>query len=396
MGDKTYLTWPFFDDSHRKLVERLESWCEANPELFANANSLPLDEACRKIVHTLGKAGWLKYAVPKAYGGVNDKLDVRSICLIREALAQRSGLVEFCFALQGLGVGPITLFGSDELKKRILPSIATGNSIGGFAISEKEAGSDLAGMQTTARADKDGYVIDGEKTWISNAGIAQHYVVFCRLADEKDKSFIALLVKVDNPGLKVTERISVMAPHPLGTIRLSKCRVGKDALVGEPGRGMQAALGTLDIFRATVGAAALGFARRAFDESVNHVSSRKAFGQTLADFQLTQARLADMATAIDASALMVYRAAWAKDAGATRITREAAMAKLQATESAQKIVDDAVQLHGAKGVVPGEVVERLYREVRALRIYEGASEIQKLIIAAQILKTRSKSEKAVD
>lgn len=396
MGDKTYLAWPFFEDAHRKLAADLEAWCESNGELFEQAHKLPLDDACRTIVRTLGKAGWLKYVVPKAYGGTTDSLDVRSICLIRETLAQRSGLVEFSFALQGLGVGPVSLFGSDEQKRSMLPRIAVGESIGAFAISEREAGSDLAAMQTTAHRDGSGYVIDGEKTWISNAGIANHYVVFCRLANEKEKPFIALLVAADNPGLKVSERIAVIAPHPLGTIRLSNCRVQQDAVVGEPGKGMHAALGTLDIFRATVGAAALGFSRRALDESVRYASSRTAFGQTLADFQLTQAKLADMATAIDASALLVYRAAWARDNGAARITREAAMAKLHATESAQKIVDDAVQIHGAKGVVPGEVVERLYREVRALRIYEGASEIQKLIIAAQILKTKSRPEKVGD
>lgn len=385
MADKTYLSWPFFDDSHRTLAADLEAWCESNGELFKDAHRLPLDEACRKIVRSLGDAGWLKYVVPKAYGGANEKLDVRSICLIRETLAQRSGLVEFCFALQGLGVGPITLFGSDVVRRRILPEIARGTKIGAFAISEKEAGSDLSALQTTARREGDGYVINGEKTWISNAGIAHHYVVFCRMADETDKRFIALLVDAVNPGLEVTGRINVIAPHPLGTIRFENCRVAKDAVVGEPGKGMHAALGTLDVFRATVGAAAVGFSRRALDAAVAHTTKRTAFGQPLSSFQITQAKIADMATAIDASALLVYRAAWARDHGAQRITREAAMAKLHATESAQKVVDDAVQLLGGTGVVAGEPVEQLYREVRALRIYEGTSEIQKLIIAGQVL-----------
>ena len=394
MADKSYLRWPYFDESHRELATRLEAWCDSHTELFQQAHTLPLDDACRAIVSTLGKAGWLKYVVPKAYGGANESLDVRSICLIRESLAQRSGLVEFCFAMQGLGMGPVSLFGSEYLKKRVLPAIAAGEKIGAFAISEIEAGSDLNAMTTSARRQGSDYVIDGEKTWISNAGIAGHYVVFCRMADEKEKRFIALLVSADNPGLKVSARIDVLAPHPLGTITFNSCKVSEENVVGEPGKGMHAALGTLDIFRATVGAAALGFSRRALDESLAHVRNRKAFGQTLADFQLIQARLADMALAIDASAALVYRAAWVRDTTKARITREAAMAKLHATESAQKIVDDAVQLLGAKGVVAGHPVERLYREVRALRIYEGASEIQKLIIASQLLKEESSGKNA--
>jgi acyl-CoA dehydrogenase len=394
MADRTYLHWPFFEGSHRELAERLHSWCEGNSQLFQQAYSLPLDDACRNIVATLGKAGWLKYVVPKAYGGIYETLDVRSICLIRETLAQRSGLVEFCFAMQGLGVGPITLFGSEALKNKVLPGIASGQKIGAFAISELEAGSDLNAMTTSARRDAKAFVIAGEKTWISNAGIADYYVVFCRMFEEKEKRFTAFLVDASNPGLKVTSRIDVLAPHPLGTITLHDCRVSEADVVGEPGKGMHAALGTLDVFRATVGAAALGFSRRALDESVAHVQQRKAFGQTLADFQLTQAKLAEMATSIDASAMLVYRAAWVRDTTKARITREAAMAKLHATESAQKIVDEAVQLLGAKGVVSGHPVERLYREVRALRIYEGASEIQKLIIASQLLKETSGASKA--
>ena len=390
MSDKSYLQWPFFEDEHRTLAEDLETWCESHHEFFRRAHDVPLDDACRNIVSTLGEAGWLRYVVPKTYGGIHDSLDVRSLCLIRETLARRSGLVEFCFAMQGLGVGPITLFGNDALKRAVLPEIAKGTMIGAFAISEKDAGSDLAAMQTTAHRDGSDYVINGEKTWISNAGIADRYVVFCRLADA-EKSFIAMLVRADNPGLKVVERIEVISPHPLGTIRFTECRVKADNVVGEPGKGMHAALGTLDIFRATVGAAAVGLSRRALQCSIAHVTQRKAFGQALSDFQLTQAKLADMATDIDASALLVYRAAWTRDQGAPRITREAAMAKLHATECAQKIVDAVVQLLGAKGVVAGSPPEQLYREVRALRIYEGASEIQKLIIAAQLLDAKHKS-----
>ena len=391
MADKTYLAWPFFDEAHRRLAAGLEAWCESNCGLFEDAHRLPVDVACRKIVSTLGKEGWLRYVVPKEYGGVHDALDVRSLCLIRETLAQRSGLVEFCFALQGLGIGPVTLFGSDALKKRILPNIAEGKSIGAFAISEQNAGSDLNAMQTIARRDGNAYVIDGEKTWISNAGIADQYVVFCRMAEEKERRFIALAVNADAPGLSITARIEVMAPHPLGTVRFQNCRVSADAVVGEAGKGMNAALGTLDIFRATVGAAALGFSRRALDETIAHTTARTAFGQPLSSLQITQAKIADMATAIDASALLVYRAAWMRDHGAKRISREAGMAKLYATESAQWIVDNAVQLLGAAGVVAGATVERLYREVRALRIYEGTSEIQKLIIAGQVLEAANKT-----
>jgi acyl-CoA dehydrogenase len=288
--------------------------------------------------------------------------------------------------MQGLGSGPISLFGSEELKRRYLPPVAAGERVAAFALSEPEAGSDVAAMRTTARREGDDFVIEGRKTWISNAGIADHYVVFCRFPEGGEKSFAAFVVEADNPGLRVAERIEVIAPHPLGTLEFDDCRVPATALVGEPGAGLKVALGTLDVFRSTVGAAALGFARRALDEAVRWTQERQAFGKPLSDFQLTQARLAEMALAVDASALLVYRAAWTKDSGAERVTREAAMAKLYATEAAQRVIDDAVQLFGGRGVVAGEVVEKLYREIRALRIYEGTSEIQKLVIAAQLLK----------
>jgi len=380
--DSTYLSWPFFTDAHRALQRNLSAWRDRE---FQRQDDSDPAAACRAYVTQLGTAGWLKYAVPRAQGGALDTLDVRSLCLIRETLGYASGLAEFAFAMQGLGSGPISLFGSEPLKQKYLPGVAGGTAIAAFAISETDAGSDVAAMQTTARRDGGAIVIDGEKTWISNAGIASHYVVFCRWPEGGSRSFIALVVDADAPGLEVTRTIDVMAPHPLGTISFSGCRVSSDHVIGEAGKGMRIALGTLDLFRTTVGAAALGFARRAFDDAVAHVRTRRAFGQALAEFQLTQAAIADMATAIDASALMVYRAAWTRDQGAARITREAAMAKLVSTESAQQVIDRAMQLLGARGLVRGATVERLYREIRALRIYEGTSEIQKLVIASQVL-----------
>jgi len=382
MADRSYLEWPFFDDAHRAIADELASWRDR--ELGEPHDSNP-SAACRAYVSQLGAAGWLKYAVPRAYGGALDAFDVRSICLIRETLGYSSGLAEFAFAMQGLGSGPISLFGSEQQKQKYLPGVAAGTSIAAFAISEAGAGSDLSAMQTTARRDGAHIVINGEKTWISNAGIAAHYVVFCRWPEGGDRSFVALVVDATTPGLSISRTIDVMAPHPLATMTFTDCRVPADAIVGEPGKGMRVALGTLDVFRTTVGAAALGFARRAMDEAITHVKQRVAFGKPLADFQLTQARIADMATAIDSAALLVYRAAWTRDRGAARITREAAMAKLVATEMAQQVIDGAVQLLGARGVVSGEPVERLYREIRALRIYEGTSEIQKLVIAGQVL-----------
>jgi acyl-CoA dehydrogenase len=382
VADSTYLSWPFFADAHRQLQRELSAWRDRDFQLQDDADPAA---ACLAYVAQLGSAGWLKYAVPRAYGGALDALDVRSLCVIRETLGYSTGLAEFAFAMQGLGSGPISLFGSDGLKRKYLPDVASGRAIAAFAMSETDAGSDVAAMQTTARRDGTSIVIDGEKTWISNAGIASHYIVFCRWPEGGDRSFIAVIVDAGTPGLAVTGTIDVMAPHPLGTVTFSGCRIPSDQVIGEPGKGMRVALGTLDLFRTTVGAAALGFARRAFDTALAHVRERRAFGQALADFQLTQAAVADMATAIDASALLVYRAAWTRDQGADRVTREAAMAKLVATESAQQVIDRAVQLFGARGVVRGATVERLYREIRALRIYEGTSEIQKIVIAGQLL-----------
>jgi acyl-CoA dehydrogenase len=383
MPDRTFLSWPFFDPSHRAVAEEAEAFArEAVPQIAHG----DVDAACRELVRRLGGAGVLRHAVPAPHGGARERLDVRTLCLVRETLARASGLADFAFAMQGLGTGPISLFGSEALKARYLPPVARGERIAAFAISEPGAGSDVAAMETTARRDGGDWVIDGTKTWISNAGIADHYVVFCRWPEGGERAYVALVVEADNPGMRVAERIEVMAPHPLGTLAFDGCRVGDDARVGEAGAGLRVALGTLDVFRSTVGAAALGFARRALDEAVGWARERRLFGKPLADFQLTQARLGEMALEVDASALLVYRAAWTRDAGAERITREAAMAKLHATEAAQRVIDAAVQLLGGRGVVSGAPVETLYREIRALRIYEGTSEVQKLVIASQLLK----------
>jgi alkylation response protein AidB-like acyl-CoA dehydrogenase len=381
MPDATFLGWPFFEDSHRDLARDFDDWCRREIAPLAGQEDEDLDGACRELVRRLGEGGWLRRAVAQD----GERLDVRSLCLIRETLARHSGLADFAFALQGLGSGPLSLFGSAEQRSAWLPRVAAGQAIPAFALSEAEAGSDIAAMQTTARRDGDGWVLDGSKTWISNAGLADFYIVFCRLPELGDRGFGAFLVEVDTPGLRIAERIDVLAPHPLGTLEFENCRVPAGALVGEPGKGLKVALATLDVFRPTVGAAALGFARRALDEALGYARQRTAFGKPLAEHQLTQAKLADMACEIDASALLVYRAAWTRDAGAERITREAAMAKLFATEAAQRVIDAAVQLLGGRGVVAGSPVERLYREVRALRIYEGTSEIQRLVIAGQIL-----------
>jgi len=382
MADASFLSWPFFTDAHRALARDFDAWCGREIEPLEGQEDEDLDGTCREIVRRLGARGWLWHAV-----ALDSKtpMDVRSLCLIRETLGRHSGIADFAFALQGLGSGPISLFGSEAQHRAWLPRVATGEAIPAFALSEAEAGSDVAAMSTTARKDGDSWVIDGEKTWISNAGLADFYVVFCRLPEAGEKGFGCFLVEASNPGLKVTARIDVLAPHPLGTITFQACRVPAEALIGEPGKGLKVALATLDVFRSTVGAAALGFARRALDEALAWTRERRAFGKNLADFQLTQARLADMAVEVDASALLVYRAAWTRDAGAERVTREAAMAKLFATEAAQRVIDGAVQLLGGRGVVAGSPVERLYREVRALRIYEGTSEIQRLVIAGQLL-----------
>jgi acyl-CoA dehydrogenase len=385
MSDRSFLAWPFFEPRHRELAMQLASWADAHVEQEEVAEA-GLDEACRKLVGALGAAGWLRHAVPAPYGGIAERHDVRSLCLIRETLAYRSGLADFAFAMQGLGSASIALFGSDALRRSHLPDVATGRRICAFALSEPEGGSDVAALRTSARRDGNQYVLDGRKTWISNAGIAGHYVVFARTGEAAGaKGLSAFVVEADTPGFGIAERIPVIAPHPLGTLEFKNCRIPAGKLLGEPGEGFKIAMATLDIFRSTVGAAALGFARRALDEAVRRVKSREAFGQKLAAFQMTQQKLAEMAVEIDAAALLIYRAAWTRDCAAARVTREAAMAKMYATEAAQRVIDAAVQLFGGMGVVAGAPVERLYREIRALRIYEGTTEIQKLVIAGQVL-----------
>ena len=383
LGDT--LDWPFFEAHHRDFAERLSIWADATLPGLPHDD---VDEACRARVKALGAAGFLKAAVPAEYGGLHAALDVRTLCLAREILAARDGLADFAFAMQGLGTGSISVAGSPEMKARILPAVARGDRIAAFALSEKEAGSDVAALATSATPDGNSHVrIDGEKTWISNGGIADHYVVFARSGEAPGaRGLSAYLVEADTPGLTIAERIDVIAPHPLATLRFDGCRIPAANRIGGPGDGFKVAMATLDIFRSTVGAAALGFARRALHETVSHAKNRKLFGGTLGDLQLSQAAIADSATEVDAAALLVYRAAWTKDRGAARVTREAALAKLVATENAQKVIDRAVQIHGGLGVTRGVKVEELYREIRALRIYEGASEVQKVVIARDLLK----------
>jgi acyl-CoA dehydrogenase len=386
MVDRSFLKWPFFEASHRKLAQDIDSWAASHiPELTAGEHE-DLDGTCRDLVRGLGSAGWTRYATPASGGGLLERIDVRSLCLIRETLGRYHALADFAFAMQGLGSGPISLFGSEEQRQRFPVPASRGEKLAAFALSEPEAGSDVASLATTAREDGNGYVLDGVKTWISNGGIADFYTVFARTGEAPGaKGLSCFVVEADTPGFQVTERIDLIAPHPLATLRFDNCRVSRDCLVGERGRGFKIAMATLDVFRSTVGAAALGFARRALDETVNHVKHRKLFGGTLSDLQLVQGKIADMALDVDASALLVYRSAWTKDCAAERVTREASMAKLYATEAAQRVIDAAVQLHGGHGVVRGNVVETLYRDIRALRIYEGASEVQQTIIAGQTL-----------
>ncbi|MFM8799345.1 MAG: acyl-CoA dehydrogenase family protein [Tagaea sp.] len=379
MGDRSFLTWPFFEARHRALAEKLSAFAAERVEPLAHDETDP-DGLTRTFATLLARAGHLDWAVP------DGAHDVRALCLARETLAYRSGLADFAFAMQGLGTGPIVLFGTNAQKAKWLGPVRNGAALGAFALSEPEGGSDVAAMRMTAVRDGDFWRLDGRKTWISNGGIAGQYVVFARTGEAPGaKGLSAFVVPAQAPGLTIEARIAVSAPHPLATLKFEDCRVGADALLGKPGDGFKIAMSTLDVFRSTVGAAALGFARRALDEAVAFSKSRDAFGAKLADMQLTQAALAEAATDIDAAALLVYRAAWAKDTGAARVTREASMAKFFATEMAQRVVDRAVQIHGGQGVVAGAVVERLYREVRALRIYEGATEIQKLVIAGQVL-----------
>jgi len=389
MADTSYLAWPFFDDGHRDFAREVERWAaEALPPLLAGAeeNSDAVYACVSRLVAELGKAGLLRVCVPSAYGGLRENLDVRSLCLAREILGRASGLADFALAMQGLGSVPITLYGSEEQKRSVLPRVAAGSAIAAFALSEPDAGSDVAAITTTAVHEGDSWRLDGIKTWISNGGLASYYVVFARSGEAPGaKGLSAFIVDADTPGLDASERIEVIAPHPLATLRLKGCRVPADRLLGRPGEGFKIAMATLDAFRSTVGAAALGFARRAMDEATARALKRRMFGRALGDLQLTQSKVGEMALSIDAAALLIYRAAWTKDVVGGRVTREASMAKLFATESAQQVIDAAVQIFGGLGVVRGMAVERLYREIRALRIYEGASEVLKLIIGSQAL-----------
>ena len=388
MADRTYRNWPFLDDEHRAFADSLDAWADAHVAGLPEPSERELDDHCRDLVARLAQGGWLEKTV-------GAPLDVRALCLARETLAYHHALADFCFAMQGLGSGAISLFGTEDQRTRYLPAVAGGALIAAFALSEPEAGSDVASIATTATAEGDGYVLDGEKTWISNGGLADFYVMFARTGEAPGaRGLSAFVVDADAPGLSVAERIPMSAPHPLARLELDGCRVPAALRIGAPGEGFKVAMATLDVFRSTVGAAALGFARRALDEALARTTERKLFGAPMADLQLVQAKLAEMALGVDASALLVYRAAWTKDVGGGRVTREAAMAKLHATETAQRTIDDAVQLFGGLGVTVGSVVERLYREVRALRIYEGASEVQQLIIARAVLAAAHRPEGA--
>jgi acyl-CoA dehydrogenase len=386
MTDQSFLDWPFLEPHHKALALELDAWAHERLPVLTEAPDAhdDVDKTCRALVKALGQGGWLRYCVPAAYGGALERLDVRALSIIRETLARHSGLADFAFAMQGLGSGAISNFGTEALKKKYLPAVASGEKIAAFALSEDNAGSDVAAMSTTLHRNGDDYLANGEKTWISNAGIADFYTLFARTGESK-KGVSAIIVDADTLGLSVTERIEVIAPHPLGRLKFENCRLPASQLLGEEGAGFKIALGTLDIFRTTVGAAALGFARRALDEATRHAVTRQMFGATLSDQPIAQERLAEMALDIDAAALLIYRSAWTKDVLKSRVTREAAMAKLFATDQAQLVIDKAVQLFGGLGVSKGVKVEELYREIRALRIYEGASEVQKLVIARQHL-----------
>ena len=391
MADENYLKWPFFEARHAQLAQDLDAWAAQH---IAHDHGPDVDAECRQLVKVLGAAGWLRHAVAGAeFGGAGEQIDTRSICVIRETLARHSGLADFAFAMQGLGSGAISLAGTPEQKQRYLGKVAAGEAISAFALSEPDAGSDVAAMACEARLERDGggdhYVINGEKTWISNGGIADIYVVFVRTGEAPgSRGISALIVEAGTPGFEIAERINVIAPHPLARLKFTNCRVPVTQRVGAAGEGFKVAMRTLDVFRTSVAAAALGFARRALDEALKRATTRKMFQGVLADFQLTQAKLAQMATQIDSAALLTYRAAWQRDQG-ENVTREAAMAKMTATENAQQVIDAAVQIWGGLGVVSEQPVERLYREIRALRIYEGATEVQQLIIGRDLLKSYS-------
>ena len=384
------LDWPFFDDAHRDFKSRLDAWCaEHLAHAHHDESRDAVDAECIRLVRLLGSGGWLRHAVAgSAHGGAQDQIDTRQLCLLRETLAFHNGLADFAFAMQGLGTGAISLFGTPDQKQRYVPRVASGQALSAFALSEPEAGSDVAAMQCSASLDTatGEYVLDGRKTWISNGGIADFYVVFARTGEAPGaRGITAFIVDANAPGLSIDERIDVVAPHPLATLQFTQCRIPASQRIGEAGQGFKVAMATLDVFRTSVAAAALGFGRRALHEAIDWARQRPMFGQRLGDFQITQSKIAQMATLLDAATLLTYRAAWLRDRG-QRITREAAMAKMTATENAQQIIDMAVQMHGGMGVKKGHIVESLYREIRALRIYEGATEVQQLIIGKDVLK----------
>jgi len=394
MAAPAFLDWPFFEARHRELYASVVNWCKRNLGGVHGDGREAVDAHCIAVVRHLGQAGLLRYCVPAEHGGAAADFDVRSIALIREALARCDGLADFAFAMQGLGSGALTLAGSADLQAKYLPRVIQGEALAAFALSEADAGSDVAGMQCRARRDAQHYVLNGTKTWISNGGIADFYCVFARTSPGVVRAdgttaasgISAFVVAADTPGLSIAARIDIVAPHPMGTIAFEECRIPVGHRLGAEGEGFKIAMRTLDVFRTSVAAAGLGFAQRALDESIGQARSRRMFGRSLADFQMTQAALADMATDVDAARLLTYRAAWLRDSG-QRVTKEAAMAKMTATETAQRVIDRAVQMFGARGVTRGEIVERLYREIRALRIYEGATEVQRLIIARELLAT---------
>ncbi len=382
---ETHLEWPFFETRHRELASSLDAWARAHADKLERPEA-NVDVATRDLAGLLGQAGWLRHLATSDWGGPGRTIDVRSLCLIRERLSWYSGIADCVLAIQGLGSVPITLFGSRTLQQAFLPGVFAGTHYGSFCLSEEVAGSDVSSLATTARADGNEYILDGAKTWISHAPVATHHIVFARTGpDAGAKGLSAFVVDAATPGVRISESLDIIAPHSIGSVVFEDCRIPAHCLLGQVGEGFKIAMSTLDIFRSTVGAAALGLARRALAETVTRVGAREVFGRKLAAFQATQMRVADMAVDVDTAALLVYRAAWTKDCTERRISRESAMAKMHATEAAQRVIDSAVQLFGGLGVTVGSVVERLYREIRPLRIYEGTTEIQKIIIATQLL-----------
>jgi len=372
---------PFFDQDHLALRERVRAWVEANL-IGRSAGEKNLEDEARGLVKQLGEAGFNRHAVPRAYGGAREKVEARDLCILREELARGSALADTMFAMQALGSYSITLAGSDEQKRRYLPKVASGEAIAAFAITEPEAGSDVAALKTLAARRGNNFCLTGTKRFISNAGIADHYVVFASTEPEKKaKGVSAFIVDADAAGLIVIEKTEVLSPHPIGVLAFENCEIAENALLGKPGEGLNIAFGTLDLLRCTVGAAALGLAQRSLEEAVCYAGARQQFGQAIARFQGIQFKLADMATELEAARLLVYQAAWAHDCGGEEAKQKASMAKLYATEAAQRIIDQGLQIHGGVGVMVGNIMERLYRDIRALRIYEGTSEIQKLVIA---------------